>query len=80
MPNAANFSPEQKLDFIADQIKAIRSGELTWMLCPYCGHENTPVDEKVCCELFAMASHAVIDRLNKEEAIKFCETVQERAN
>jgi hypothetical protein len=70
----------QKLDFIRDQICQHRAGLLSFITCPYCGHENTPVDERVCCKLFGDASMAVIDRLDKEIAIAFIGTVQDRVN
>ena len=80
MINAAAFSPIQKLDFIRDQIMQVRAGLLTFISCPYCGHENTPVDERVCCKLFGDASLAVIDRMDKQAAIDFLKTVQDKVN
>ena len=78
--NCATFSPEKKLDFIREQIMQVRAGLLTFITCPYCGHENTPVDEHVCCKLFGDASMAVIDRMDKEAAIDFLNMVQDRVN
>lgn len=74
------MSPEQKLDFIRDQVCQIRAGLLTFLTCPYCGGTNTPVDEHVCCKLFGEASMAVIDRLDKELAIDFISKVQDKVN
>lgn len=74
--NAATFSPERKLEFIRDQILAVRAGELAWVLCPYCGGENTPVDTHLCCQLFGEASMAIMDRIEKQEAIDFLSEIQ----
>lgn len=71
---------EQKIEFIRDQILQVRAGLLSFVLCPYCGHENTPVDERVCCKLFSDASVAVFDRMEKQEAIDFLNTVQDKVN
>ena len=80
MINAAAFSPTQKLDFIRDQIMQVRAGLLTFITCPYCRKENTPIDEYVCCELFVEAGLAVIDRIDKQVAIDFLKTVQDKVN
>lgn len=71
---------QQKIEFIRDQIFQIRAGLLSFVRCPYCGHENTPVDEKLCCELFGKASDAVLDRIEKQEAVDFLSAVQDRVN
>lgn len=71
---------KQKLEFIRDQICELRAGLKTFIVCPYCGEENTPVDEKICCPLFAEASHAVLDRLEKQEAIDFLAKIQDRVS
>lgn len=78
--NCATFTPSQKIKFIRDQIQSIRAGKLSVILCPYCGGENTPVDEKVCCQLFGEACMAIMDRIEKQEAIDFLEQVQDRVN
>jgi hypothetical protein len=79
MINAAALSPEQKLDYIRDQIIEVRSNLRTYLSCPYCGGENTPVDEHVCCKLFGDAALAVIDRMDKQAAIDFIGQVQDKA-
>jgi hypothetical protein len=78
--NAATFSPEKKLEFIQQQILAVRANQASWVLCPYCGHENTPVDTYLCCERFAEASSAIMDRIEKQEAIDFLAQVQDKVN
>jgi hypothetical protein len=80
MINAAALSPTQKLDFIRDQIMQVRAGLLTFITCPYCGEENTPADTHVCCKLFGEAAMAVIDRMDKQAAIDFLKTVQDKVN
>jgi hypothetical protein len=71
---------EQKLDFIRDQISEIRAGVRSFVLCPYCGTENTPVDKNLCCPLFAAASAAVLDRMEKQAAIDFLNSVNEKVH
>ena len=71
---------EQKLDYIRDQVAQVRAGLLTFIVCPYCHHENTPVDKYVCCKLFGDASLAVLDRIEKQEAIDFVSKVQDKVN
>ena len=80
MFNPTALSPKKKLDFIRDQILQVRAGFLNFITCPYCGHENTPVDEWVCCQKFGDASMAVIDRMDKQTAIDFMNTVQDKVN
>ena len=70
--------PEKKLDYLRDQIMQVRAGLLTFLTCPYCGEENTPVDERVCGHLFGEACLAVIDRLDKQAALDFVKTVQDK--
>ena len=70
----------QKLEYIRNQIFEVRAGLLTFVTCPYCGHENTPVDQYLCCPLFKEATDAIMDRIEKQEAIDFLETIQERVS
>jgi hypothetical protein len=72
--------PEKKLDYIREQIVHIEAGLLTFITCPYCGAENTPVDQYLCCPLFAEASAAVLDRMEKQKAVDFLKMVQDKVN
>lgn len=76
--NAAAMTSEQKLQFLHDQILAVRAGELKWMLCPYCGGENQP-DKNLCCKLFIDATNAILDRLEQQSAVDFMANVADRA-
>lgn len=76
MMNGA-MTPQQKIEAIHQQIVQVKSGLLTFVTCPYCGAENTPADVNLCCKLFAEASHAVLDRMDKQEAIDFLEQIQD---
>jgi hypothetical protein len=71
---------EQKIEFIRDQIFQIRAGVLSFITCPYCGTENTPADEHLCCELFGEASTGVLDRMEKQAAIDFLNTVADKVH
>jgi hypothetical protein len=77
MINAAKTTPFEKIDFIRGQIVDVRLGLLTFILCPYCGTENNPAKTYLCCNLFGEASAAVLDRMEKEDALHFLEAVQE---
>jgi hypothetical protein len=78
--NAAIMTPREKLQFIQGQISEIRAGLLTFIQCPYCGKENVPETDFLCCELFGQASAAILDRLEKQDAIAFLSTIQDKAN
>ena len=71
---------EQKLESIREQIVHVKMGLQTFITCPYCFHENTPVDEFLCCKLFTEASKALLDRMEKQEAIDFVSKVQDKVN
>lgn len=77
--NAASMSPAEKLQFLEDQVLQIRAGELKWLLCPYCGTENLPTNEHLCCQLFADATSAILDRMDKQDAMDFMSNVADRA-
>lgn len=80
MINAAKMKPFEKIDFIRDQIAAIRTGHGSHILCPYCGVENLPSNKLLCCDLFNEATMAVLDRMEKEDALRFLEAVQDNAS
>jgi|HubBroStandDraft_1064217.scaffolds.fasta_scaffold12576_9 hypothetical protein len=76
--NAAEMTPEQKLKFLHAQILAVRAGELKWLLCPYCGVKNHPTNEHLCCQLFSDATVAILDRMEKQDALDFMGHVADR--
>lgn len=71
---------EDKIAAIESQIMQIRAGLLSFITCPYCGTENTPADEKLCCALFTEVSAAVLDRMEKRAAIDFLSAVQDKVH
>lgn len=77
--NAAELFPEEKVKFIENQIHIIRDGNLDWILCPYCGGENYPTNELLCCKLFKDASEAIMSRIEQQEALDFTHNVADRA-
>lgn len=77
--NVAELSPEKKLDYLRDCVLAIRSGGADKsILCPYCGKMNHQTNEFLCCQLFSEAMTAVVDRLDKQDAIDFMSSVSDR--
>ena len=77
--NAAEMNPEQKIQFLEDQFSQVRSGDLDWILCPYCGGENRETNQALCCEMFTKASLAILDRMDKQDAMDFMENVHDNA-
>lgn len=80
MINAAKMTPIEKIEFIRQQIAEVCSRNVDWVLCPYCGGQNEPSTKYICCKLFREASAAVLDRMEKEDALHFLEAVQENAS
>lgn len=78
MMNAA-MTPQQKIEAIRQQIIQARAGLLSFITCPYCGKENTSAEVYLCCVLFAEASAAVLDRMDKQAAIDFLKTIEDKA-
>lgn len=76
--NAALMTPEEKLQFILDQILQARVGDIDWMLCPYCGGENRDTNAVVCCMKFQKATIAILDRMDKQDAMDFMSNVADR--
>ena len=74
------MAPEKKIEYLRQQIVEIKAGLLTFVTCPYCGAENTPADTFLCCPLFAEATTAILDRMEKQEAVDFLSIVQDRVN
>lgn len=74
------MAPEKKIEYLRQQIAEIKAGLLSFITCPYCGRENTPADEHLCCTLFAEATAAILDRMEKQEAIDFLNMVQDKVN
>jgi hypothetical protein len=70
----------EKLAFIEEQIREVQAGLLPFITCPYCGRENMPADQYLCCALFEEAASAIMDRIEKQEAIDYLRTVQDKVN
>lgn len=58
----------------------MRAGETKKILCPYCGELNRKSNEFLCCELFQDACNAVVDRMDKQDAIDFMNKTHDNAN
>jgi len=76
--NVATLPPEQKLEFIRLQILAVKAKERDFFLCPYCGKENYE-GMLFCCAMFSEAATAVLDRMEKSEAIEFMQKAHDNA-
>jgi hypothetical protein len=70
---------EQKIDYIAKQIRAAREGRQNAINCPYCDSQNIE-GNPLCCELFARAVAAIMvnkdDKIRAEHAERILEKVQ----
>ena len=71
---------EQKLEYLESQISQVRAGLLGFVTCPYCGVENTPIDEHLCCTLFKDATDAILDRIEKQESVDFLSAIQDKVS
>lgn len=78
--NVAELTPEQKIQFLHDQIVQVKQGNASSIFCPYCGTRNRPSDEFMCCKLFAEASAAIVDRMDKADTIEFMQRAHDNAN
>jgi hypothetical protein len=59
---------EQKIDYIAKQIRAAKEDRQNQLKCPYCEAFNKK-GEPLCCELFAKACAAIlVNNWDKERA------------
>ena len=51
-----------KLESVQQEYWRLRNQKKEYMRCPYCKDTNYPGDDPLCCELFAKAFKAVLDR------------------
>jgi hypothetical protein len=59
---------EQKIEYVAKQIRAAREGRQNAINCPYCDSQNIE-GNPLCCELFARAVAAImVNNWDKERA------------
>ena len=77
--NLASLTPEQKIEYLEGRIRAIKSGAPNEIICPYCGVKNSEHEVYICCKLFADATSAILDRMEKQEAIDFFSNVSDKA-
>jgi len=77
--NAAELTPDEKLKFLHDQIVQVKQGDSSSIFCPYCGVRNRPSEEYLCCKLFAEATSAILDRMDKTDAIEFMQKAADNA-
>lgn len=59
---------KQRIQNIVDQIRAYEAGEQHSIDCPYCAKLNNPKIENLCCEMFAKASIAALERIRVEQS------------
>lgn len=78
--NVATLTPQEKLEYLESAIRAVRMGAPKAIVCPYCGVKNSEHEVYVCCKLYAEAMNAILDRMEKREAIDFFSNVAEKAN
>lgn len=76
---ANELTPEERVQFVEQQITAVERGHSAEMDCPYCGLINKR-GEPLCCELFAMAAMAVLHRKDTEERIREAERIGEKVS
>ena len=73
---AEELDPQEKLDFLAIQIVAVRAGKGAQVTCPYCGTQNTPGDA-LCCPKYLKAMEAVLERFEAADKQAFIDRVMD---
>ena len=74
----AELTPDQKIDNIAQQMRACELGALQELACPYCGEINKQ-GQPLCCNLFAAAALAIMQRQDTREQIEMADRIAEKA-
>lgn len=70
------MNPFEKIQFVSEQIAAVRRGESNKIFCPYCQGKNRPGTE-FCCELMTKAATAVLDAEQVSNEIRLQEAIAE---
>lgn len=73
-----NLTPEQKIEYVANQIRACEIGAIQELDCPYC-HASNRRGEPLCCNLFAAAALAILQREDLRERSELAERIGEKA-
>lgn len=73
------MTPEERLSEVERQVRAVRTGDLTEITCPYCGL-GVKMDGVFCCQTLVTAIDAVLERLQVNEAIEFIDRVTDNAS
>jgi predicted RNA methylase len=79
MTNTADMTPQQKIEFLEDQIQSVKDGQQSAIFCPYCGTKNSRTDANLCCKLFSEASAAILTRMEQIEAMEFMQRAHDNA-
>lgn len=76
--SSGGVSPEsqQKIENVAAQIAECERGTRVTIICPYCGEQNKQ-GQPLCCETFAKAAMAVIQRQGQAELIEHAGRIAE---
>lgn len=74
----AELTPEEKIENIAQQMRACELGALQELACPYCGEINKQ-GEPLCCNLFAAAALAIMQRQDTRAQIEMADRIAEKA-
>lgn len=79
------MTPEQKIAAIEYQIAECETGKSNLIVCPYCKGENWkpgtgPLGSSkgLCCELFATAATAILDRQAQEKHLEAVERLVDK--
>ncbi len=81
------MTPEQNIAAIEFQISQCEKGESDVIVCPYCRAENwkpgvkpaSPNEGRLCCDLFAKAALAIIERQSVQEFIDHAQRIADKA-
>lgn len=73
------MTPEQKIASIEAQIAACERGATNIITCPYCDEQNKQ-GQPLCCETFAKAAMAIIQRQGTHELVEHAERIAEQVS
>jgi hypothetical protein len=72
------LTPDEKIENIAQQMRACEIGALQELACPYCGSINTQ-GQPLCCNLFAAAALAIMQREDARAQLEMADRIAEKA-
>ena len=70
------MNPQEKIEFVAQQISELREGNSNKLYCPYCTGKCRPYEE-FCCRLMESCVKAVLDADRVINEVRLQEAIAE---